>query len=544
MREHEELTKKKDENHKKRKRLLVVLLPVLALLLLLAVLLAVYFGTRPDPKKAVQGDDWTIYAQEEVRDAAETLGASMEETGVAKTAVTTELPESWSGRLILVGETEAEPSVEAVLTLGEEDFLVDFGKEYIVIAGGTPAKTAEAVTYVCENYMSYLSEYEDLPFGEEYNYLSLGGEGGHMIRQLLLNGVSVDRYQITAAGGENNEAAVFLQTVIENMTGVQLPVSESGTEDGYRIEIVSGGEGASKGLKEQQFGIYQEEGTLSLCAGDPDQELLAVKMLCAKYFEYDYINETSNAGSIDLENLDFTFTCSWEEFTAPKAAQARVLFIPPANGYSVMQGGCTDGTYAYYILNNQSFSPFVDAIYKVDLETLEVVKVSEDLALQHANSLTYNSRTKQLVVVNYDPDGTTLTYVDPETLAITGTTTVDFNALSLAYNEERDAYVAGTRGTFDFFLLDGNLKITDYCEAVQTKSVKQEVEVYQDKILFGMSGDNILYVYDWEGNFLYAIDLELYEEFENLIFHGDYAYTGYFSGGGIIYETIFYQELD
>lgn len=498
---------------------------------------------KTDDENTGQGSGWTIYSAESTKEAAEVLKTSIDETGAAEAEVVTELPESWNGRLILVGDTEAEASKEAVLSLRENDFLVEFGKEYIVITGGTEEKTTEAVNYVCENYMSYLEEYQDLPFGTEYDYLSLSNDGGYVTRQLLLNGVSVDRYQIIASDGEKNEAAMFLQEAIKNMTGFELPVSESGDEEAYGIEIISGDNGEAKNLKEQQFRIYQEEGKLYLCAGDPEQEMLAVKMLCAKYFEYDYVNGKSNASTLDIENLDFAFTCNWDEFTEPKVAQSRVLTIPPADGYSVLQGGCTDGTYAYYILNNQSFSPYVDVIYKVDLENMEVVKVSEQLELQHANSMTYNDKTKQLIVVNYDPDMTTLTYVDPETLTIAGTTTVDFNALSLAYNEERDAYVAGTRGTFDFFLLDGNFEITDYCEAIQTKSIKQEVEVYQDKILFGMSGDNILYVYDWEGNFLYTIDLELYEEFENLIFYGDYAYTGYFSSGGIIYETIFYQEL-
>ncbi|MDE7063550.1 MAG: hypothetical protein K2O73_09955, partial [Lachnospiraceae bacterium] len=120
----------------------------------------------------------------------------------------------------------------------------------------------------------------------------------------------------------------------------------------------------------------------------------------------------------------------------------------------------------------------------------------------------------------------------------------DFNVLSIAYDEEHDTYAAGTRGTFDFFLLDGNFGITDYCDSVQTKSVKQEVEIYRDKILFSMSGDNIVYVYDLEGKFLYAINMGMHEELENLIFYGDYAYAGYFSSGGIIYEAIFYQELE
>lgn len=511
-------------------------------LVILAVLTFVSGGCRKENEPA-EGD-WTILSGEESREAAEKLRDTMNETGVVHAEVVTEYPDHYNGRLILVGEADADLSRAAALRLGEQEFLAEFGEDSVLIAGGSKEKTAEAVDYVLENYLSYLEEYYDLPFGSEYDYFSFDGEGGYVTKQFLLNGVSVERYQITASGGEKNEAAVYLKDVIKNMTGAELAVREEGEEEAYRIAIVSGGRGQAASLKDQQFRIFQEDKTLYLCAGNEKEELLAVKMLCMKYLEYDPINQKSNASMLDINGLDFAFTCNWDEFTEPKAVQARVLTIPPTDGYSVMQGGCTDGTYAYYILNNQDFYPYVNLIYKVDLASMEVVGVSERLELQHANSITYNSRMGLLISVNYDPDKTTLTFVDPNTLEATGTRTVDFNALSLAYDEKQDTYAAGTRGTFDFFLLDGNCEITKYCDSVQTKSVKQEVEIYRDRILFSMSGENMVFVYDREGEFLYSIPMDRPEELENLIFYGDYAYAGYFSSGGVIYETIFYQELE
>lgn len=511
-------------------------------LLSLAVLLFMLSGCSK--QNTAESDDWTILSGAGNVEDAERLRDSMNGTGAVHAEVVTEYPEDYSGRLILVGDADADLSREAVLGLREQEFLVEFGRDAVIIAGGSEEKTAEAVDYVCENYLSYLEEYHDLPFGTEYDYFSFSKEGGYVTKQFLLDGVSVDRYQIVASGGAQNEAAVFLQNAIKNMTGEELTISEEGGEDAYCIEIASGSHKAADHLKDQQFRIYQEDGTLYLCSGSEDQELLVVKMLCIKYLDYDYINDKSNSSMIDISDLDFKFTCDWDAFTAPEVVQARALTIPPVDGYSVLQGGCTDGTYAYYILNNQDFYPYVNLMYKVDLATMEVVKVSDKLELQHANSVTYNSKTGRLIVVNYDPDKTTLTYVDPESLTASGTETVDFNVLSIAYDEEHDTYAAGTRGTFDFFLLDGNFGITDYCDSVQTKSVKQEVEIYGDKILFSMSGDNIVYVYDLEGKFLYAINMGMHEELENLIFYGDYAYAGYFSSGGIIYEAIFYQELE
>lgn len=518
----------------------IISLAVLCLILLAA--LAMILGKRFGITTKASGR-WTILASESSKGAAETLQKSIESTGVVKVSVVTKIPQDWSGRLILVGETTEEASRDAVKGLREDEYSVSFGKEYIVITGGTDKATIEAVNYVCEKYEAYLEEHHDYPFGSEYDYTSTSKEARMATKKLLFNGVAAQKFQIVADGGKKNEAAVYLQTAIKNMIGTELEIVEKQTQENYGIMIQSGKNGAAKNLKEQQFRIYQDESKLYLCAANPEQEMLVVKMLLTKYMSYEYISNSSTESVVEVNDVDFKFTCNWDEFTAPKAVQSRILQIPAEEGFSVLQGGCTDGTYGYYVMNNQDYYPYINRVYKVDLATMKVVQVSQTLELQHANSITYNSKLGKLICVNYDPDKTTLTYVDPETLTITGTTKVDFNALSLSYCEERNAYVAGTRGTFDWFALDGSMKVKNYYGSVQTDAVKQEVETYKDKIIFSMSNPQMLYVYNWDGEFLYSIDMELYVEIENLVFYEDIAYVGYFSSGGVFYETIFYQEI-
>lgn len=516
----------------------------LALLLLLLILvIALMFVKLAGGKKTSGSGEWTILASEDSKEAANTLQKSIKSTGVVKSQVVTEAPKSWNGRLILVGETTEVASKEAVLTLREDEFLVKFGKEFIVITGGSDEATAEAVNYVNETYTSYLEENYDYPFGTEYDYVSLSKSATGKTKQLLINGVSFHKFQIVAEKGAKNEAAKFLQTAIKNMTGVELEVVEKQAEESYGIVIQSEKNGAAKDLKDQQFRIYQDGTKFYLCAANAEQEMLVVKMLLTKYMAYEYMSNTSTQGMVKVEVEDFKFTCNWDEFTAPKAVQSKILHIPVKDGYSVMQGGCTDGTYGYYVVNNQDFYPYVNRIYKVDLATMEVVAESERLELQHANSLLYNSKLGKLICVNYDPDGQILTYVDPETLTITGTEEVEFLALSMSYSEERDAYVAGTKGAFDFFTLDNNFKVQDYHGSLQSTAVKQELEIYKDRLLFSMSSDSVLFVYNWDGDYLYTIDMELPIEIENVFYYGDVAYTGYYSNGGLIYETIFYQEI-
>lgn len=513
------------------------------LLLLLIVLIVLMFVKLIGGKKTSGSGEWTIYASEGTKEAANALQKSIKSTGVVKATVVTEAPRRWEGRLILVGNTEEAASKDAALSLKDDEFLVKFGKEFVVITGGSDNATADAVNYVNETYTTYLEENGDYPFGKEYDYISLSKSATGKTKQLLFNGVSFHKFKIVANEGAKNEAAKYLQTAIKNMTGTEIEIAQEQTKDDYGIVILSGDNGAAKDLKDQQFRIYQDGTKFYLCAANPEQEMLVVKMLLTKYMSYEYMSNTSTQGAVKVEVEDFKFTCNWDEFTAPEVVQSKALHIQPKEGYSIMQGGCTDGKYAYYILQNSDFSPRIDRIYKVDLATMEIVAESETLELQHANSLVYNSKLNTLINVNYDPDGQVLTYVDPDTLKITGTKEVEFHALSLTYNEEKDMYVAGTQGAFDFFKLDSNLNVKDYHSSIQTTAVKQEVEVYKDRLFFTMSSESVIFVYNWDGDYLYTIDLEMPVEVENVLFYEDVAYTAYYSSGGLIFETIFYQEI-
>ena len=523
------------------------LIPLALLFVLMVAVIAVIVITLTGTKKTVAGSGrWTILASEGTKDAAKTLQASIKSTGVVKSDVVTTVPKTWDGRLILVGETTEEASKVATLTLKEDEFLVKFDKEFIIITGGSDEATTEAVNYVCEKYTTYLEENHDFPFGTEYDYFAFSKNVTGKTKQLLVNGVSFHRYQIVAEQGAKNEAATFLQTAIKNMTGTEMKIVEKQAEDDYGIIIQSGKNGAATDLKGQQFRIYQDGKKFYLCAANPEQEMLVVKMLLTKYMEYEYEGKQSKESMVKVEVEDFKFTCNWDEFTAPKIVQSKILGIPEKDQYDVMQGGCSIGKYGYFIMNNQVNHPYVNRIYKVDLETYEIVQVSETVECQHANSLMYNSKLGKLICVNYEPDTQILSYIDPETLKVTGTEEVDFHALSITYNEEKDEYIAGTQGAFDFFKLDKNFAVIDYHEAIQTTAVKQEVEVYKDKVLFSMSGDSVAFVYNWDGEYLYTIDLEREEEIENIIFYKDVAFTGYnvnTKGTDDIYEAIFYQEI-
>ena len=212
-------------------------------------LIAIPMKLTKQSSAGIASGDWTILTNEGSKEAAKKLQKLIKDTGVAKVSVVTEAPKVWNGRLILVGETTEAASKEAYQTLKEEEYLVKFGKEYIVIVGGTNGKTAEAVDYVCETYSSYLEEYRDLPFGTKYDYVSVSKDNKIITKQLLLNGVSAHKYQIVAENGKDNEAATLLHDAVKNMTGIELEIVKEQKDDQYGIVIQSGENGKAKDFK-------------------------------------------------------------------------------------------------------------------------------------------------------------------------------------------------------------------------------------------------------------------------------------------------------
>ncbi len=226
-------------------------------------------------------------------------------------------------------------------------------------------------------------------------------------------------------------------------------------------------------------------------------------------------------------------------------------------GFGVLQGSCTDGEYAYLFLHNKrakltnkEFPALaMDLIYKVDLSTWEIAAVSEPLALDHANSATFNSKTGQLIVCNGAPDDTILSIVDPETLTMIDQITLRWHVDGISYNESRDQYALRLSAGQDFFITtDADFQETGSCEGVDTALSIQNIDSDDDYIYIlntGVSknpGVETVTVYDWDGNYVSAFRLDSKLESEGLFHVGDTRYAAFYNGsqrGGRIYEMEF-----
>lgn len=447
---------------------------------------------------------------------------------------------------ILVGLTSREASQQAAEGLREKDFTISFDKTQIAIAAGSGDKLLDAVRYFAGNYLDYYMEPYLLPDDPSINYTSYGP---YPLQRFTLEGVNIGQYAIVTADGAETPAAAYLRDMLQQATGYRFDILAQNQVEEGRPALVFGssGYGQAKALAaslgKAEYLLQAEGSTVYLCASAGGDELVAAKMLVLKYMGYDSFNKTAAEREVRLAGLDTRFTTQITKTEGYEVLLEQVLRLPAEGVFTVFQGGCTDGTYAYYIMNNQTHHPYTNYVYKVDIKTWKVVARSEELSLDHGNSLGYNKVINKLVVSNYEPNYTTLTMVDPDTLEITERVTVDFNALSIAHNANRDQYVIGLSGTYNFVITDGDFNVLSYNEGPNYGHIKQEVDCDDDFIYFTQSNENHIIVHDWQGNYITDVKLGMYIEVENMINVDGAIYTGYFTNGGLVYETIIYREL-
>lgn len=218
------------------------------------------------------------------------------------------------------------------------------------------------------------------------------------------------------------------------------------------------------------------------------------------------------------------------------------LHLPNVGDYTVMQGGCTDGEYMYLILENNKLD--LDMLFKVDMNTWEIVAQSEGLPLDHANGMGYNSKLDTLIVSHNTGAVNDISFVDPDTLTITDRKTLDFGIYGITYNEEKDWYAVGISGSSAFAILDSNFVELGYYEGHDIGLANQSINTDGKYIYVGNSGVatnpgvEVIKVYDWTGEYKGIFRLDSVSEQEAMISHNGINYVTFYTGnGGRVYKA-------
>ncbi len=222
------------------------------------------------------------------------------------------------------------------------------------------------------------------------------------------------------------------------------------------------------------------------------------------------------------------------------ATSKKLFSSPRQDDCYVAQGAASDGTYAYFVLRNADDTAAV--INKHKLDGGELVATARFTNLGHGNDMTYDAKNNRLVV---SPSEKTLVLIDPDTLELIGTVNIGAAASGITYSVERDRY-ATSKGGKSLNILDAEFKtVKNGSRSDSTGYTVQGMGSDEECVYFIMSGnntgDNVLVVYSWEGNYLGTVTVPISYEGESMYWVNGKYYTVYHVGGTgpIIYETVF-----
>lgn len=218
--------------------------------------------------------------------------------------------------------------------------------------------------------------------------------------------------------------------------------------------------------------------------------------------------------------------------------------------YDTLQGSCTDGTYAYYLLNNRNAGKC--KIVKVKRSNLKVVMVSGALDVAHGNDMTYDANKRQLVIVHSTGvDPKRLTSVNPNTLTVTESKHVQIPKklpggsledaagatafTGIGYSSGRRQYAVLLSHNYNFVILDANLDPVQYVKVSKKNNyVVQGIDATDDYIMVAQSPKsskqkyNIITVYDWDGRYVSKINVKKGYEIESIYHVGSKYYAGFY----------------
>lgn len=179
---------------------------------------------------------------------------------------------------------------------------------------------------------------------------------------------------------------------------------------------------------------------------------------------------------------------------------------------SVLQGSWSDGKYLYYcdyVANDKKTT-----IKKVDLDTKKIIASNSDNCYIHANDMTYNPFTNQLLIVhNWSTNYVSI--LDPNTLELVRTISVSRKIISLAFDETNNRYIAGTTG-YNYVIYDNSFNEIKFIEGIDNGYVRQGIECDDKYFYVAFSSKECLYIYDWQGNFIKERPLRYLGETESL----------------------------
>lgn len=184
--------------------------------------------------------------------------------------------------------------------------------------------------------------------------------------------------------------------------------------------------------------------------------------------------------------------------------------------FNTVQGGTFDGEYFYVAFINKTLPTETAIIVKADMDG-NVVKQSEILPLDHANSITLLENGDLMIAHCQSPDGHYYRYsiLDKDTFEIIETKDLNEPFMSIAYCKEKQVFVGGEWNGDKMNVYGADLsRLYSFNVKYIENSFPQSYFCYGDEIYAVRctndgSFHNYLYAYSYEGEILLEYEMDL-----------------------------------
>ena len=227
-----------------------------------------------------------------------------------------------------------------------------------------------------------------------------------------------------------------------------------------------------------------------------------------------------------------------------------------------IQGGCTDGKYFYFLLTNPGDGAKGAAnedetrVIKVDPTTMQVVQVGPIISVAHSNDLTYDSKYDRLVVAWCSVDANTMSYIDMKTLTVKQSPSFSSKFFSIDYDASGNRFVfAGSNYAsqgYPIIVAKGGATASVYqtiktFKGISMGYIAQGIHCDSKYIYYTVSPNNasgtkgqidnvnIINVYDYDGNYVCTLTIDLPDEIEHIFWYDNSFWAGFNANDGSKY---------
>lgn len=207
--------------------------------------------------------------------------------------------------------------------------------------------------------------------------------------------------------------------------------------------------------------------------------------------------------------------------------------------YETAQGLCTNGTFLFVAMNNDSLQKSV--IHKIDPKDGSILATYENISAGLTNDLLYNPTTNQIIAVHNGKTPSQISIYDADTLALVKTVSLNRNIYAMTYSPTQKCYYIGISGGYTYARYDANFQqIGSVISGPSLGNTKQGMHCDDAHFYMIMSKSNYLGVYNLYGTnigcFALPVSANAAQDLCNI---GDTYYIIYAgaNGGGILYTA-------